>query len=85
MREHPTVSATVEGHTSNLQRTPELAMDISLRRARSVVNILAEHFGIPRSRLSAEGFGQTRRYAYNTTPEGRQDNRRVNVIFDFEK
>lgn len=85
MREHPSVTATVEGHTGNLQGTPELAMEISLRRAENVVNSLVDHFGVARSRLAAEGFGQTRRYAYNISLEGQQENRRVNVIFNFAK
>ena len=38
---------------------------------------------IARSRLSAVGFGQTRRFAYNTSAEGQQENRRVNIIFDY--
>ena len=43
----------------------------SVRRAESVVNALA-NLGVERSRLVAAGFGQTRRFAYNTSVEGRQ-------------
>jgi OOP family OmpA-OmpF porin len=57
-------------------------MQLSVRRAESVVNALV-NLGINRSRLSAAGFGETRRFAYNTSVEGRQENRRVNIIFDF--
>jgi OOP family OmpA-OmpF porin len=57
-------------------------MEISQRRAQNVVNALTD-FGIARSRLAAEGFGQTRRFAYNTSLEGQQENRRVNIILDF--
>jgi OOP family OmpA-OmpF porin len=83
MKANPRVTATVEGHTGDLQVTRELAMEISQRRAQNVVNYLVAEFGVPRSRLAAEGFGQTRRFAYNTSVEGRQENRRVNIIFDF--
>ena len=83
MKANPRVTATVEGHTGNLQATREAAMEISQRRAQNVVNYLVTEFGVDRSRLAAEGFGQTRRFAYNTSLEGQQDNRRVNVIFDF--
>ena len=83
MKAHPEVTATVEGHTGNLQATPKMAMEISRRRARNVMNYLVDNFGIARSRLSAEGFGQTRRFAYNTSAEGQQENRRVNIIFDY--
>jgi len=83
MKANPRVTATVEGHTGNLQATREAAMEISQRRAQNVVNYLVAEFGVDRTRLAAEGFGQTRRFAYNTSLEGQQDNRRVNVIFDF--
>ena len=85
LKANPSVSATVEGHTGNLQATPELAQEISQRRAQNVVNYLVDDFGIARSRLSAEGFGQARRYAYNTSLEGQQENRRVNIIIDYAK
>jgi OOP family OmpA-OmpF porin len=80
---NPTTTATVEGHTGNLQATEKLAQEISLRRAQNVVNYLVENFAIERSRLTAEGFGGTRRAAYNTTLEGQQENRRVNVIIKY--
>ncbi|MEO8007459.1 MAG: OmpA family protein, partial [Betaproteobacteria bacterium] len=83
MKSHPGVTAMVEGHTGNLQTTRKLAMEISQRRARNVVNYLVNSFGIARSRLSSEGFGQSRRFAYNTSKEGRQENRRVNIILDY--
>jgi OOP family OmpA-OmpF porin len=83
MNANPRVTATVEGHTGNLQATAALAMEISQRRAQNVVNYLVNNFGVPRSRLAAEGFGQTRRFAYNTSLEGQQENRRVNIILDF--
>ena len=85
MKARPLVTATVEGHTGNLQATHELAMEISRQRAENVVNALVENFGIARSRLAVEGFGETRRIAYNTSLEGQQENRRVNIIFNYPK
>lgn len=85
LKENTSVTATVEGHTGNLQTTPEAAMKISQQRAQNVVDELVENFAIARSRLTAEGFGQTRRFAYNTTLEGQQENRRVNVIINYVK
>jgi OOP family OmpA-OmpF porin len=82
MKANPRVTATVEGHTSNQQGTPAQAMQLSVRRAESVVNALA-NLGVERTRLTAAGFGETRRFAYNTSVEGRQENRRVNIIFDL--
>jgi OOP family OmpA-OmpF porin len=84
MKANPRVTATVEGHTSNQQGTAAQSMQLSQQRAQSVVNAMAD-MGIDRKRLSAAGFGQTRRFAYNTSVEGRQENRRVNIILDFPK
>ena len=92
MKINPSVTATVEGHagkfvgvgSEKMTVSPELAMEISERRAQSVVNYLVDHFGVARSRLTAEAFGQTRRVAYGTTLEGQQENRRVNIIFNYK-
>lgn len=83
MKAHPGVTATVEGHTGNA--TPANSMEVSQLRAQNVVNYLVDTFGVDRSRLTAEGFGQSRRVAYNTSAEGRQENRRVNIIFNYPK
>jgi OOP family OmpA-OmpF porin len=80
---NPGVTATVEGHTSNQKVGAGAEMALSKARAQNVVNYLAVNFGIARSRLSAEGYGGTRRFAYNTSAEGQRENRRVNIIFDF--
>jgi OOP family OmpA-OmpF porin len=84
MKANPRVTASVEGHTSNQQGTAAQSMRLSQQRAQSVVNAMAE-MGVDRMRLFAEGFGQTRRFAYNTSVEGRQENRRVNIILDLPK
>ena len=85
MNANPGVTATVEGHTGNLQSTPALAMAISVRRAQNVVDYLVDQLGINRDRLTARGFGDKRRVAYNTSLEGAQENRRVNIIFTYPK
>jgi OOP family OmpA-OmpF porin len=84
IKAHPGVTATVEGHASdrkNVSAGAETAL--SKARAQNVVNYLVTNFDIARSRLSAEGYGTSRRFAYNTSKEGQQENRRVNIIFDF--
>ena len=93
MKANPSITANVEGHAgkflgmgaNKVQITPKEAMDVSQRRAQNVVNYLVDHLGIERSRLSAEGFGQTRRVTYGTTLDEQQENRRVNIIFNYKK
>jgi len=82
MKANPMVVATVEGHTSNQQGTAAQAMQLSQQRAENVVQAMTQ-FGVDRTRLVAAGFGETRRFAYNTSIEGQQENRRVNIILDF--
>jgi OOP family OmpA-OmpF porin len=82
LTKYPDTTAVIEGHTDNVG-TAENNMKLSRRRAESVVNYMLDEFGIARSRLSAVGFGQTRRFAYNTSEEGQKENRRVNIIFNY--
>jgi OOP family OmpA-OmpF porin len=83
LKANPGVIAAVEGHTSNQMAGAGREQALSQRRAQNVVNYLVDNFGIARSRLSAEGYGGTRRFAYNTSAEGQRENRRVNIILDF--
>jgi OmpA-OmpF porin, OOP family len=65
----------VEGHTDNVGK-PEDNMKLSTERAMAVVNWMAEH-GIPKDRLLAVGFGDTKPIADNKTEDGRAQNRRT--------
>jgi len=81
MQKYPTTTAVIEGHTDNVGGY-EYNMKLSRERAENVVNYLVVNFGIDASRLTAKGYGYTRRIAYNTTAEGRQKNRRINAVID---
>jgi OmpA-OmpF porin, OOP family len=81
MKQYPSTTAVIEGHTDNTG-TPENNMKLSQQRAENVVNYLVDKFGIDRARLSAKGYGSTRRISYNNTPEGRQLNRRISAVID---
>ncbi|HEY4743265.1 MAG TPA: OmpA family protein [Desulfuromonadaceae bacterium] len=81
MKKYPTTTAVIEGHTDNVG-SREYNMKLSLERAQNVVNYLVDNFGIDRSRLSAKGYGESRRIAYNNTPEGRKMNRRIDAVID---
>src|ERR1700693_903398 len=85
MKANPSITATVEGHASNQMGTAEQAMQLSSRRAQNVVDYMVKEFGVDRSRVFAQGFGDTRRFAYNTSVEGRKENRRINIIFNYPK
>lgn len=65
----------VEGHTDDRGKA-KYNKRLSQRRADSVVQWLVQH-GIERKRLTSKGRGLERPIASNETPEGRQENRRV--------
>ena len=65
----------VVGHTDN---QGELAYNVELskRRADSVIQALGKDYGIDTTRLGAYGDGMTAPVASNDTEEGRAENRR---------
>jgi outer membrane protein OmpA-like peptidoglycan-associated protein len=75
---HPGLSLQVEGHTDSVG-TDEFNMELSGRRADAVRDYLAQE-GVPASSMSAKGFGKTQPVASNDTAEGRQRNRRVELV-----
>ena len=81
MKKYPTTTAVIEGHTDNIGGS-ELNMRLSQQRAENVVKALVDNFGIDPARLTAKGYGSSRRIAYNNTSEGRQKNRRINAVID---
>jgi outer membrane protein OmpA-like peptidoglycan-associated protein len=74
----PGLDLTVEGHTDNVG-APDYNKRLSDARARSVVAALTAR-GIEAGRLRAEGHGQDRPIADNSTDEGRAQNRRVELV-----
>lgn len=68
----------IEGHTDS-QGTAASNLDLSQKRADSVRDYLVRR-GIDGARIKAQGIGQTRPIADNTSPDGRANNRRVEII-----
>jgi chemotaxis protein MotB len=77
----------VEGHTddSPMARDDPLGSNLMLSAARAVaVTEALELLDIPKERLSATGFGDTKPARPNDTPEGRAYNRRVEILIRFD-
>lgn len=68
----------VEGHT-DITGTTDLNQLLSERRAASVKSYLVSQ-GIAPDRISTAGYGEARPVATNSTPEGRERNRRVTLF-----
>jgi outer membrane protein OmpA-like peptidoglycan-associated protein len=75
---YETAPVVVVGHTDNVG-SREYNVDLSQRRARAVVDALSRR-GIAADRLTFEGRAFDEPVASNDTDEGRQQNRRVEVL-----
>jgi outer membrane protein OmpA-like peptidoglycan-associated protein len=67
---------TVEGYTDSAGKD-SANLDLSYRRAMTVMHALVEQHNVPASMLSAQGFGKANPIATNSTASGRAVNRRV--------
>lgn len=79
LKANPTVKLKVVGHTDNVGQDAA-NLDLSARRAKSVVKELVEYHKIDASRLTSEGKGESQPIGNNETLEGRAKNRRVEFI-----
>lgn len=83
IKDYNTYDVLVEGNTDNVPISrPNIRnnWDLSTLRASSVVQVLQNKFGVNPRRLTAAGRGEYNTIATNTTPEGRQLNRRTQII-----
>ena len=79
LRDNPGRVALVEGHTDHTGDASYNGM-LSEARAQSVRDALVEA-NAPVQRVRARGYGEARPVASNRTLEGRQLNRRVEIVF----
>ena len=77
MNINPGLKVEVQGHTDSVGRAAS-NMKLSENRAKAVMEYLVSK-GIDAKRLSAKGLGEARPIATNDTPEGRAQNRRVEL------
>ncbi len=76
---HPDLKLLIEGHTDNVGDAAS-NQALSERRAAAVKQYLVVHFKVDAARLSTKGYGDTKPVDTNDTPEGRQNNRRVELV-----
>jgi chemotaxis protein MotB len=73
----------VEGHTDNVPiHTPEFDSnwELSATRATRIARIFLDMKAMPPERISAAGYAEFHPVADNDTPEGRAENRRVDLV-----
>jgi outer membrane protein OmpA-like peptidoglycan-associated protein len=78
LTQYPQHQILVEGHT-DATGSDELNLQLSRDRANSVRSALVAA-GVDASKITAEGYGESRPVASNDTREGRQQNRRVEIV-----
>src|SRR5579863_2075095 len=79
---YPSLKLAVEGNTDSVG-TEEYNQDLSVKRAEGVRTYLTAQ-GVPAASTTSAGFGKTRPIASNDTADGRQQNRRVELVVSGE-
>jgi len=79
---HPGLTLEIEGYTDSLGDI-EFNQELSEKRAESVRSYLIEQ-RLPKETVTARGFGKGRPVASNSTAQGRQLNRRVEIVVSGE-
>ncbi len=78
-----TCKLRIEGHTDNIPiHTVQMASnwDLSTARATALIQVLIQDHGFAPERLSAAGYAQYHPVASNLMPQGRAQNRRVDIV-----
>ena len=76
---HPDTKIMIEGHTDS-RGSDDYNLNLSQRRADAVASAL-ESRGLSADHVQTRGLGKSFPVASNDTPEGRQQNRRVEIVF----
>jgi outer membrane protein OmpA-like peptidoglycan-associated protein len=77
----PRSQITIEGHTDSYGGD-ENNLALSRRRAEAVSAFLTSELNVPAFRISSVGYGETQPIANNDTEQGRERNRRIDVIIE---
>jgi OmpA-OmpF porin, OOP family len=76
---NPNLRLLIEGHTDSVGNAAS-NLDLSKRRAEAVKTVLTAQFKVDAARLATAGLGATKPIDSNDTPQGRSQNRRVELV-----
>ena len=79
LKGHTDLKVEIQGHTDNVGAAAS-NMTLSQARAEAVKSALVSEYAVDAGQLTAKGYGDTKPVAKNTTPEGRANNRRVEIV-----
>ncbi len=83
IKRYPHRAVSINGYTDNVpihDASFKNNRDLSKARAKAVMKFLTFKANIPAARMKAQGFGAKNPIASNEEPEGRQKNRRVEIV-----
>ena len=83
LRQYPKMDILVLGHTDNQPvsiKGPKNNRELSVLRATPVVQLLVKEFGLNPNQVIAGGKGDSKPKTSNDTPQGRAQNRRVEIV-----
>jgi outer membrane protein OmpA-like peptidoglycan-associated protein len=75
---YPGLKVSVEGYTDSVG-SDDYNQKLSENRAHAVADFLTQN-GVPQGNVTSQGYGKTHPVADNSTADGRQKNRRVNLV-----
>jgi OmpA-OmpF porin, OOP family len=79
LKQHPNAKLIIEGHTDSVGGD-EYNQKLSEARAEAVKDILVSDEKLANLKIETKGYGKSRPLASNTSEEGREKNRRVEII-----
>jgi chemotaxis protein MotB len=79
LEKNPNIDVLIEGHTDNVGRA-DYNWKLSSDRALSIVQIIQTASKVDPTRITASGRGMYQPIADNATAEGKQKNRRIDII-----
>ncbi len=83
LKQHPEQKISIEGHTDSTA-SDSYNLKLSERRARAVADFLVQN-AIGPDRIMTQGYGEAYPKTSNDTVAGRQENRRVEIVFAGEE
>jgi outer membrane protein OmpA-like peptidoglycan-associated protein len=84
LAQFPGASVEIDGHTDS-QGGQEMNLDLSQKRSVAVSEFLKKRAELAGLNFTTNGFGEGKPIASNDTPEGRQQNRRVEIVVEKPK
>ena len=85
LNQNPDINVLVEGHTDSVAIHTQQYPDnwaLSVARATSIIRILTKDYSVAPTRVTAAGRSEFEPVSSNTTPEGRAQNRRTEIILE---